>query len=103
MLILLGLELQRVARSRNLRAPVLPVFIRLVIGPLVGSGIGALFGLVGPSRQAGITEASMPTAVMTTILTSEYKLESPLVTAIILIGTILSPLTLTPLLYLLGR
>jgi predicted permease len=74
-----------------------------VIGPLVGSGIAALFGLGGPSRQAGITEASMPTAVMTTILASEYQLESSLVTAIIFIGTILSPLTLTPLLYFLGR
>ena len=77
--------------------------MRLVVGPFVALGISALFGLQGPARQAGITEAGMPTAVMTTVLATEYNLEPSLVTAIIFINTILSPLTLTPLLYFLGR
>jgi predicted permease len=45
----------------------------------------------------------MPSAVMTTILANEYKLDTTLVTAIVFVSTILSPLTLTPLLYFLGR
>jgi malate permease and related proteins len=103
MLILLGLELQRAEWTRNLRALSIPVFCRLVAGPFIAMGLASLLGLQGPARQAGVTEAGMPTAVMTTILASEYKLEPSLVTAIVFISTILSPLTLTPLLYFLGR
>jgi predicted permease len=41
--------------------------------------------------------------VMTTVLANEYELDTSLVTAIVFVSTILSPLTLTPLIYLLGR
>jgi malate permease and related proteins len=103
MLILLGLELSRVEWSRSLRALSIPVASRLIVGPLIGMGLAALFGLTGPARQAGITEAGMPTAVLTSILATEYMIEPQLVTAIIFVSTILSPLTLTPLLVYLGR
>lgn len=103
MLILLGLELQRAEWARSLRALSIPVAIRLVIGPFIALGMAALFGLQGNARLAGVTEAGMPSAVMNTILASEYKLDSSLVSAIIFIGTILSPLTLTLLLFFLGR
>jgi predicted permease len=103
MLVLLGLELGRAEWNRNLRALGIPAFIRLVIGPLIGLGMAALFGLKGAARQAGVTEAGMPSAVMTTMLAAEYKLEPSLITAIILVNTILSPLTLTPLLVFLGK
>ena len=103
MLILLGLELQRVEWNHNLRLLSIPVFIRLVIGPLVGSGMAALFGLPSVALQAGVTEIGTPTAIMTTVLATEYKLDSTLVTAIVFVSTILSPLTLTPVLYFLGK
>lgn len=103
MLVLLGLELTHVEWSRNLRAMSIPVFLRLVAGPLIGLGMASLFGLQGPAYQAGITESGTPTAVMTTILATEYNLDSSLITAIVFAGTILSPLTLTPVLYFLGR
>lgn len=103
MLVLLGLELQRAEWTRNLRALGIPSFCRLVAGPLLALALAALFGLPAPARQAGVTEAGMPTAVMTTVLAAEYRLESSLVTAIVFTSTLLSPLTLTPLLYFLGR
>lgn len=103
MLVLLGLELQRVEWTRDLRALGIPVFLRLAVGPFIGLGMAALFGLPEAARQAGVTEAGMPSAVMTTVLAAEYKLEPSLVTAIISVGTLLSPLTLTPVLYFLGR
>jgi predicted permease len=103
MLILLGLELRKVEWTHNLRSLSIPVVCRLLVGPVIGLAMAALFGLNSTARKAGITEAGMPSAVMTTILANEYKLDPSLVTAIVFIGTILSPLTLTPLIYFLGR
>jgi predicted permease len=103
MLILLGLELQKVEWTHNFRALSIPVVCRLLVGPIIGLAMAALFGLNSTARKDGITEAGMPSAVMTTILANEYKLDTSLVTAIVFVSTILSPLTLTPLLYFLGR
>jgi len=103
MLVLLGLELSRVEWSRSLRAMSIPVVSRLIVGPLIGMGLAGLFGFTGSARQAGITETGMPSAVMTTIIAAEYKIEPQLVTAIIFVSTVLSPFTLTPLLVFLGR
>lgn len=103
MLILLGLELQRAEWTRNMRALSIGAVLRLLVGPFVGMGLSSLFGLNASARQAGITEAAMPSAVLTTVLASEYNLDSSLVTAIVFTTTLLSPLTLTPLLLYLGR
>jgi predicted permease len=101
MLILLGLELQHIQWSLNMRVISIPVVIRLVIAPLISFGLAMVFGLQPPARQAGITEMSMPSAVMNTVLATEFNLDSKLTTAIISISTILSPLTLTVVLYFL--
>jgi len=103
MLVLLGMELTRVEWTRNLRALSIPVVGRLIIGPLFAWGLTALFGIKGAARQDGITDAGMPSAVMTTVLAAEYDLEPSLVTAIVFVSTILSPITLTPVLYFLGK
>jgi predicted permease len=102
MLILLGVELSRVELSGNLRALQLSVGLRLLAAPLIGLALAALFGITGFARQAVTTQASMPTIVSSAVLAMEYQLDSKLVTATIFISTILSPLTLTPLLVLLG-
>jgi predicted permease len=102
MLVLLGLELQRTQWTRDLLPLSVTAGLRLLAGPLVGFLMSALFGLRGSERQAGIIQASMPTAVMTTILATEYNIKPELVTAIVFVSTILSPLTLTPLLFVLG-
>jgi predicted permease len=103
MLILLGVELTRVQFSGSLRAMQLSVVLRLLVAPLVALALAALFGIQGYARQGSVTEASMPSMVSTTVLATEYQLDSRLVTAIIFISTLLSPLTLTPLLVFLGR
>ncbi len=102
MLILLGLELGRVTWNRHWRVVGLSVFLRLVIGPLLGLGLADVLHLPPAARQAGVAEAGVPAAVMNTVLASEYQLDSPLVTTIVLVSTLLSPLTLTPLLVYLG-
>ncbi|MDD2921198.1 MAG: AEC family transporter [Anaerolineales bacterium] len=103
MLILLGVELTRIQWSHNFRALGLGVLTKLLIAPLVGLAFSSLFGLSGSTRHGNVLESAMPAAVATTVVATEYKLEPQLVTAIVFLGTALSPLTLTPLLVYLAR
>jgi len=103
MLVLLGLELTRVQWSSSLRAIGLSTSLRLLAGPVLGLLLAIPFGLQGTARQGGITQTAMPAAVTTTVLATEYRLDPALVTAIVFVSTLLSPLTLTPLLVFLGR
>jgi predicted permease len=97
MLVLLGLELQKAQWTRNLRGLTLGTTVRLLVGPVVALLLTPLFGITGAAKQGSVLEASMPSAVMNTVLAAEYNLDSSLVTGTILVTTLLSPLTLTPL------
>ncbi len=103
MIILLGLELSRVQWSHSVRAVGLSAGLKLLAGPAVGFLLAGLFGFQGAARQGNVIETAMPAAVTTTVLATEYGLDTSLVTAMVFIGTILSPLTLTPLLVYLGK
>ncbi len=103
MIVLLGLELTRIQWSHSFRAVSVGVLTKLILGPIVGLVLADLFGMHGHTRQANVLDAGMPAAVATTVLATEYQLEPSLVTAIVFIGTILSPLTLTPLIVYLSR
>ncbi len=102
MLVLLGLQLAQA----NWRGNPLPLALasgaRLVIGPLLALGLNLLFGFQGPAYQANMLQAGMPSAVLNTVLATEYQVEPALVTMIVFTSTLLSPLTLTPLLAFLG-
>lgn len=102
MIVLLGLELSRVTWSHSARPIALSVGLRLIAGPAIGLLLAMSFGFVGTARQGIVTQSAMPAAVTNTVLAAEYGLDSSLVTAMVFIGTILSPLTLTPLLVYLG-
>jgi predicted permease len=103
MLILLGVQLTHVEFSKNQRALQLSVALRLIIAPVIALIFAGLFGLPDFSRQASVTQASMPSIVSSTVLATEYNLDAKLVTAVVFISTLLSPFTLTPLLVFLGR
>ena len=103
MLILLGLQMTKVEFSKNLRALQLSVAMRLLIAPVLAMLITALFGIQGFARQGAVTQASMPSMVSATVLAAEYQLDSKLIAAIVFVSTLLSPLTLTPLLVFLGQ
>jgi hypothetical protein len=102
MLILLGLQFQEARWTGQNLALGVVANIRLLIGPLIAVALVPLFGLHGIARQTAITESAMPTAVITMVLSSEYDVEPAFVATAIFFTTLLSPLTLTPLLYLLG-
>jgi predicted permease len=102
MLVLLGVQLTRVEFTGNQRALQLSVSLRLIVAPLAALLFAALFGLQGSPLQASVTQASMPSMVSATVLATEYNLDARLVTAVVFISTLLSPVTLTPLLVFLG-
>jgi malate permease and related proteins len=103
MIVLLGIELSRVVWSHSTKPIAMSVGLRLLVGPIIGLLLAIPFGLEGAARQGSITQTAMPAAVTNTVLATEYGLDSSLVTAMVFLGTVLSPLTLTPLLVLLGQ
>lgn len=101
-LLILGMQL-RGARWRGFPLPLaVASATRLAGGVVVGLAFAPLFLGGGVARQAGVLEAAMPSAVITIILATEYDVEPGFVTAVVVATTLLSPLTLTPLLAWLG-
>jgi hypothetical protein len=100
-LVILGIQL----RGATFHGPASPMMVatglRLVGGTLAGFALAPFFGLEGMARSAGVFQSAMPTAVITTILATEYDVEPAFVTSVVLVTTLLSPVTLTGLLALL--
>lgn len=100
MLVLLGLELGQFGRFSQYRLVATGVFIRLLVSPFLALGLAALLGITGPGLTAFVVQASMPTAVLTIIFTTEFDLERDLALNLIMVSTLLSPITLSVLIYL---
>jgi hypothetical protein len=102
LLVLMGIQLHHTTWNGQTKALVLSNSMRLVGGPILALGLSVVFGLTGTARQAGVTEAAVPTAVMMTVLATEFNINPSFVTTAVFTSTLLSPLTLTPLLAYLG-
>jgi hypothetical protein len=102
LLVVLGMQLQASQWQGNRLPLAVASGLRLIAAPVLAIGLSQLFGLEGSARQAMVLEASMPTAVLTTVIATEYNLQPTFVTAVVFTTTLLSPLTLTPLLSFLG-
>lgn len=100
MLVLLGLELGQFGKFGQFRLVTTGVVIRLLLSPFIALGIGALLGITGAALTAFVVQASMPTAVLTIIFTTEFNLERDLALNLIMVSTLLSPITLSILIYL---
>ena len=60
--------------------------------------LAALLGIAGLARQVSIVESSMPTAVISSVLATEFGSDPEFVTAVILVSTLASSITLSVLL-----
>jgi predicted permease len=102
MLVNLGLELAR-AQVRDYEWTVfLATGIKLLVTPLIALGLAALLGLGGLSRSVSVIESSMPTAVMASLIATEFQARPDFVTSVVFISTLGSTITLTILLLVLG-
>jgi len=101
MLILLGVQLAGVHLRDGLGRISLAAATKLIVGPLLGFVLAGPLGLSGLARQAAILEASMPTAVMATVLATEYDTEPRFTAGVVLVSTAGSLVTVTLVLLLL--
>jgi predicted permease len=95
MILVLGMQLERAAWPERPGVVAAAVLVSLVLTPLVALGVAQLVGLQGAAFQAGVLQASMPTAVITTILAVEFDVLPDFVTSVVFVSTLLSPLTVT--------
>jgi predicted permease len=97
MLLVLGMQLERATLPDRPKVVLVAVGLSLMVAPLLALGLVWMLGLTGAARQAGVVLASMPVAVVTTILALEFDAAPAFVTSAVFVSTILSPFTLTPL------
>jgi hypothetical protein len=97
MILVLGMQLERASVPRRPALVFAAVGLSLVAAPLVALGLTSWLGVEGPARQAVVVLSSMPVAVATTILALEFDAAPDFVTSAVFLSTVLSPLTLAPL------
>lgn len=95
MLLTLGVQLAAMGRPRLNRDVLVASSIRLVVGPALGLGLAVPFGLTGVERGAGILQASMPAAILASLIALEHDLLPDFVTTTVLVSTLASAVTLT--------
>jgi len=103
MLLVLGMQLERAVMPKHPKAVAAAVVLSLVVAPLIAFALTALLGLTGAAKQAAIIEASMPAAVITTVLALEFNLDASFSTSVVFFTTLLSPITLVLLIAYLQR
>jgi predicted permease len=100
MLVVLGLQLQNAGGREHLLDTVAVNAGRLLIAPGAAWLAATALGLDGVSRGTLVVLAAMPTAVIATILATEFKALPSFVTRIVVTSTLASMLTLTVLISL---
>jgi hypothetical protein len=101
MLVVLGLQLIGTSVRGRLGPILLATATRLIIAPLIAFPLTALLDITGVTRQVVIIQASLPTAVISSILAAEFGSDVEFTAAVILVSTLVSIVTVTILLWLL--
>ena len=78
------------------------VGIKLLVTPILALGLAAVMGLTGLTRSVSVLEASMPTAVVASLIATEFRARADFVTSVVFLTTLGSTITLTLLLMYLG-
>jgi predicted permease len=97
MILVLGMRLERAPAPKRPVLVAAAVCVSLLVAPIIALGLTSLMHVTGAARQAVVVLSSMPVAVATTILALEFDASPDFVTSAVFFSTLLSPLTLTPL------
>ena len=97
MILVLGVQMHHATLPQRPGIMAVTVVASLVAAPLIALGWVSVLGVAGPARQAAVTLSAMPVAVATTIVALEFDVSPAFVTSAVFVTTVLSPLTLSPL------
>jgi predicted permease len=100
MLVVLGLQLQTAGGRDDILETVVVNVMRLLVAPVAAWLAASALGLEGVTRSTLVVLAAMPTAVIATILATEFGARPAFVTRVVVTSTLLSMLTLTALITL---
>lgn len=100
MLVVLGLQLARVSVKGRWKPIFLATTARLVIAPLIAFPLVVCLGITGVTGQVVLVQASLPTAVISSILAAEFGADADFTAAVVFVSTLTSIVTLTILLWL---
>jgi predicted permease len=95
MILVLGMQLERATMPERPSVVATAVALSLIVTPAAAIALAVLLRLHGTTLQAAVMQASMPAAVVTTILALEYDVAPSFVTSVVVVSTALSPFTLT--------
>ena len=98
MLVTLGVQLSGIPRLLFDRHVLAASAVRLLVGPALALGLAGVFQISGIERGAGIIQAAMPAAVLTSLIALEHQLLPDFVTTVVLFSTLASAVTLTAVL-----
>lgn len=97
MLVVLGLQLQSAVGMDHVTDTVMANAARLLVAPVAAWLAATAVGLSGSDRGTMVVLAAMPTAVITTIIATEFRVRPEFVTRVVVTSTAMSMLTLTVL------
>lgn len=102
MLLILGMQIGAAGFSEHRGLMVAAGGIKLLFAPGLAMLAAPLLLTTELAQQVAVLESAMPTAVMSTIIAIEFDVEPTFVTGVVLVSTLLSPITLTMLLAAFG-
>jgi predicted permease len=102
MLIILGIQLGRIRlqsrASESSTSPALRIGLatasKLALVPLIAVGVASMLGLEGLTRSVVVVQSAMPSAAMTTVYATRFENESDVIPGTVLVGTLLSVVSL---------
>ncbi|TDL34262.1 AEC family transporter [Jeotgalibacillus sp. S-D1] len=98
-LLTLGAQVAQLTFKPKLLIVYISLFMRLLIGPVLGYAVISLLGYDGVLAQALLIASSVPSSVNSAIIAQEYRNEPELAAQIVMASTIFSMFTVTLTIY----
>ncbi len=95
LLVVLGIQLGRLNGQVHWRRVVPVTLVKMLVGPMWAWVLSGWLGMEGVWRAVSIVQASVPTAVMSTVLATEFDCEPEYVAEVVFVTTLASVVTLT--------
>ena len=95
LLVVLGIQLGRLNGHVRWQSVLPTTVTKMLVGPAIAWALSGLLGMHGLLRAVSVVQASVPTAVMSTVLATEFDCEPEYVAEVVFVTTLVSVVTLT--------